>query len=80
MELNVSRRNWLRFLGGSAVAASTLTQVKQAYAAQPQAVAPRESWAYDDGYWEKVRKQFMLEDGLRLSQHRHAGPDAASGV
>ena len=75
MESNVSRRHWLqRFMGGSAVAATTLTQVKQTYAAALQAVAPPETWRHDEGYWEKVRKQFMLEPGFAYLNTGTLGP------
>jgi hypothetical protein len=75
MEGNVSRRHWLRgFMGGSAAAATTLTQVKQSFAAALQAVAPPEGWRHDDGYWEKVRNQFLLEPGFAYLNTGTLGP------
>jgi selenocysteine lyase/cysteine desulfurase len=74
MKSDISRRHWLgRFIGGAA-AATTLTQVKQSYAAAMQAVAPLPNWRNDDGYWEKVRKQFMLEPGFAYLNTGTLGP------
>jgi L-cysteine/cystine lyase len=75
MQSNFSRRNWLHsFLGGSAAAVTTLTQVKQGFAAALQAVAPPDTWRHDDGYWEKVRKQFMMEPGFAYMNTGTLGP------
>ncbi len=75
MKFVASRRRWLqRLAGSSAAAAATLTQVKQSFAAALQAVAPPEGWRNDDGYWEKVRHQFMLEPGFAYLNTGTLGP------
>jgi len=63
---SVSRRN---FLGQAAPAAAatglTFSCVRAAFA---QAVQPlsvhRRGWNVDEGYWDKVRREFRIEDGL----------------
>ena len=76
----VSRRSFFcRFAGGSAAAVTTLTQVKglfaQALSTLRDAPEPgRENWRDDGGYWEKVRKKFMLEEGLAYMNTGTLGP------
>lgn len=76
----LSRRTFFnQFVGGSAVAVTTLLQVKEIFA---QAVAPlkaagdawQEDWRTDGGLWAKVRSQFMLEDGFTYMNNGTLGP------
>src|SRR5215470_5604779 len=75
----VSRRGFFdRLAGGSALAASTMTEVKTAFAQSVQKLSEshtkRAGFETDDGYWEKVRKQFMLEEGFAYLNTGTLGP------
>lgn len=75
----VSRRS---FFGGltrtSAVAACTLTEVKMAFAQSVQKISSEghdhSGWESDRGYWEKIRKQFMMEEGFAYLNTGTLGP------
>ena len=76
---NFSRRNFLSTAAGSAAALSALAQTKAAFAQTLRSVAsPREGAAAvatdDGGYWAKVRKQFMLEEGFAYLNTGTLGP------
>jgi selenocysteine lyase/cysteine desulfurase len=63
--------------GASALTASTLTEVKVAFAQSVQKLSehkPRNGWDSDDGYWAKVREQFMLEPGFAYLNTGTLGP------
>jgi selenocysteine lyase/cysteine desulfurase len=74
----VSRRNFFNgMFGASALTASTLTEVKVAFAQSVQKLSehkPRNGWDSDDGYWAKVREQFMLEPGFAYLNTGTLGP------
>jgi selenocysteine lyase/cysteine desulfurase len=76
----VSRRSFFQGIArGSAIAACTLTEVKMAFAQSVQKLAgdaakSHDAWGTDGGYWEKVRKQFMLEDGFAYLNTGTLGP------
>jgi len=75
----VSRRSFFNgVLSGSALAAGTLTEVKTAFAQSVQKLTePHKShsgWETDDGYWAKVRSQFMLEEGFAYLNTGTLGP------
>jgi hypothetical protein len=76
----VSRRSFFQNVAcGSAVAACTLTEVKSAFAQSVQKLAGdaagiRGGLETDGGYWEKVRKQFMLEEGFAYLNTGTLGP------
>ncbi len=77
--LNSSRRNFFRQFAGGSAALTTLTQVKAAFAQSTQAVrqagsASQEDWRIDGGYWAKVRKRFMLEEGFTYMNNGTLGP------
>src|SRR5262245_2956733 len=80
MNSSVSRRGFFgRLAGGSAAAVTTLTQVKGLFAQTLSTLrdAPEargETWRDDGGYWEKVRKKFMLEEGLAYMNTGTLGP------
>jgi selenocysteine lyase/cysteine desulfurase len=74
-----SRRTLLKRLGLGAAAATTLTEVKQAFAQSVHSMATplggsSQPSHRDGGYWEKVRKQFMLEDGFAYLNTGTLGP------
>ena len=76
----VSRRSFFSgALGGSAVVASTLTQAKVAFAQSIQGLSAdakhaRAGLETDDGYWAKVRKHFMMEEGFAYLNTGTLGP------
>jgi selenocysteine lyase/cysteine desulfurase len=76
----VSRRSFFQNIArGSAVAACTLTEVKSAFAQSVQKLAgdsagARPGLENDGGYWEKVRNQFMLEEGFAYLNTGTLGP------
>jgi isopenicillin-N epimerase len=63
---SVSRRNFLGQAAPTAAAAGlTFSGVRTAFAQAVQPVrAHRPDWNVDEGYWDKVRRQFRIEDGL----------------
>jgi selenocysteine lyase/cysteine desulfurase len=72
---NVTRRNLLGKVATGA-AATTLLDVKASVAASLQAVSAGGAPVVrnDEGYWAKVRKQFMLEDGFAYLNTGTLGP------
>jgi selenocysteine lyase/cysteine desulfurase len=74
----VSRRGFFNgMFGASALTATTLTEVKMAFAQSVQTLGehkPRNGWDSDDGYWAKVRDQFMLEPGFAYLNTGTLGP------
>ena len=74
----VSRRSFFNgMFGASALTATTLTEVKMAFAQSVQTLGehkPRNGWDSDDGYWAKVRDQFMLEPGFAYFNTGTLGP------
>ncbi|HEY3940018.1 MAG TPA: aminotransferase class V-fold PLP-dependent enzyme [Bryobacteraceae bacterium] len=54
---------------------TTLAAVKIAFAdTLRQVAAPKEAWRNDEGYWDRIRKEFMLEDGLAYLNNGTVGP------
>jgi len=76
----MNRRNFFReFLGGPAVAVTTLTQVKALFAQSLSDVRPagnawQEDWRQDGGYWAKVRNHFLMEKGFAYLNNGTLGP------
>jgi isopenicillin-N epimerase len=61
----VSRRNFLGQAAPMAAAAGlTLSGVRAAFAQAVQPLSAQRGWEVDEGYWDKVRRQFRIEDGL----------------
>ncbi len=76
---DVSRRSFFNGIVKGAALAGTLTEVKSAFAQSVQKLAGDSSkihagWESDDGYWAKVRGQFMLEDGFAYLNTGTLGP------
>lgn len=77
---HVSRRSFFhKFAGGSALALTTLSQVKETFAQALHEVGKAaetlgEDRRQDGGFWEKVRKQFMLEKGFTYMNTGTLGP------
>ena len=77
---DVSRRSFFnRTVSGTAVAAGTLTQAKAVFAQSVKGLTsaakqPRPGGETDDGYWAKVRSQFVLEDGFAYLNTGTLGP------
>jgi selenocysteine lyase/cysteine desulfurase len=74
-----SRRSFFRGLvRTSAAAACTLTEVKMGFAQAVQKLSAdgndHGGWETDRGYWEKIRKQFMLEEGFAYLNTGTLGP------
>lgn len=70
--LEYSRR---KFVARSGMAFATLPAVKAAFAKTVDQVAKSSaSWRTDDGYWDQIRKEFMLEDGLAYLNNGTVGP------
>jgi isopenicillin-N epimerase len=63
---SVSRRNFLGQAAPTAAATGlTFSGMRAAFAQAVQPVrARRLDWNVDEGYWDKVRRQFRIEDGL----------------
>lgn len=73
----VSRRSMFTALGRtSALAAATITEVKSAFAQSMQKLSttPHTGWQSDDGYWAKVRAEFLMEDGFSYLNTGTLGP------
>src|SRR4029453_10201195 len=74
----VSRRGFFNgMFSASALTVTTLTEVKTAFAQSVQKLGeqkPRNGWDSDDGYWAKVRDQFMLEPGFAYLNTGTLGP------
>ena len=71
-----SRRGFLgRLAGGSTAVMVGLTDTRAAFANTLQSMrATAAEGGSDGGYWEKVRKQFMLEDGFAYLNTGTLGP------
>ena len=74
-----SRRSFLRGLtSASVVATGTLTEVKLAFAQSVKKLegdgSDHGGWESDRGYWEKIRKQFLLEEGFAYLNTGTLGP------
>ncbi len=67
--LEQSRRGFL----GAGAAIASLAAAKSAFAATVEDVR---LWQVDKGYWEKVRKQFLLTAGLSYMNNGTVGPTA----
>ena len=63
-----SRRQFLnRISTGAAAAGISLESTKTAFAQSVKPIADAaKNWRVDEGYWEKIRKQFLLEDGFAV--------------
>lgn len=75
----VSRRLFLnKIIGSSALTASTLTEVKAAFAKSLQPLgdsnAAHLGGDTDEGYWDKIRKQFLLQEDLAYLNTGTLGP------
>ena len=74
----VSRRRFLgRLAGGSAAAVVGLAEARTSLAATLQSLRTADTGAGrpdDGGYWEKVRKHFILEDGFAYLNTGTLGP------
>ena len=71
-----SRRRFLgRLVGGSTAAAIGLTEARASFAMTLQSIRSAGGGRPDDGgYWEKVRKHFILEDGFAYLNTGTLGP------
>ena len=71
-----SRRGFLgRLTGGSAIALLGITDTRASFARTLEAVrAAGPDGRADNGYWEKVRKQFMMDDGFAYLNTGTLGP------
>ena len=60
----------------TAFAAATITEVKSAFAQSMQKLStmPHTGWQTDDGYWAKVRAEFMMEEGFSYLNTGTLGP------
>jgi isopenicillin-N epimerase len=55
--------------------AAALTQLKTAFAQSMKEIGtPGKAWRNDEGYWGKIRKQFLLEEGLAYLNNGTVGP------
>jgi selenocysteine lyase/cysteine desulfurase len=70
--LEYSRR---KFVARSGSILTTLAAAKVAFAdTLRQVAAPKGAWRNDEGYWDRIRKEFMLEDGLAYLNNGTVGP------
>ena len=69
--LEHSRR---KFIAGSGGAIASLAGLKAAFAQNVAQLAPASGWRTDEGYWTKIRKKFILEDGLAYLNNGTVGP------
>jgi hypothetical protein len=65
----VNRRT---FMTQSGAAFASVAAIKTAFAETVKHLAPPRQ--IDDGYWEKIRKNFLLEDGLAYLNNGTVGP------
>jgi len=65
----VNRRT---FMTQSGAAFASVAAIKTAFAETVKHLAP--AGQIDDGYWEKIRKKFLLEDGLAYLNNGTVGP------
>jgi isopenicillin-N epimerase len=72
----ISRRNvFNHFVGASVAATTTFAQVKSAFAESVNALTGNKTgWDTDSSYWEKIRQQFMIDDGLAYLNTGTLGP------
>ena len=71
-----SRRQFLnRIVGGAAITTLTFDGVKAAFAQSLQPIAEASNdWRMDEGYWEKIRQQFLLDEGFAYLNNGTVGP------
>jgi isopenicillin-N epimerase len=70
--LEYSRRN---FVAKSGAALATLATIKHTFAdTVSQLAAQSAAWRTDEGYWEKIRKKFLLEGDLAYLNNGTVGP------
>jgi selenocysteine lyase/cysteine desulfurase len=70
--LRYSRRS---LLAGAGKTFCSVAAVKEAFAATVKQIAPpTAAWQVDDGFWAKVRAQFLLEEGLGYLNNGTVGP------
>ena len=73
-----TRRAFFRGILRASAAAGTITEVKTAFAQSMHRLAgagqAHGGWRTDDGYWAKVRQEFMLEDGFAYLNTGTLGP------
>src|SRR5262249_46327876 len=73
--IEYSRR---KFVASSGSMFATLAAIKTAFAQTvSQLPAPGPGWRSDEGYWDKIRQKFMLEDGLAYLNNGTVGPTPA---
>lgn len=74
----LSRRRFFDgVLGGSALTAAALTESKAVFAGSQENThtnAAHGGWEVDEGYWDKIRKQFLLPDGFAYLNTGTLGP------
>jgi isopenicillin-N epimerase len=74
MALKTSQLSRRGFLSGGATLAG-VTAAKTAFAQSLQNLgASTENWRFDDGFWGRVRSQFMLQDGFGYLNTGTLGP------
>jgi selenocysteine lyase/cysteine desulfurase len=75
-ELESPRRRFLRQVsGGVAATALTLESIKTGLAQSVQQLTGTgKTWRVDEGYWEKIRDQFLLDEGLAYLNTGTLGP------
>jgi len=79
---DVTRRSMLGTLARGSAVAAALAEVKKGFArtieplSSASAAQPAD-WREDGGYWAKVRKQFMLEEGFAYLNTGTLGPTPA---
>jgi selenocysteine lyase/cysteine desulfurase len=73
-----TRRAFFRGILQASAAAGTLTEVKMSFAQSMRKLSgdgqEHGAWRTDDGYWAKIRQQFMLEDGFAYLNTGTLGP------
>ena len=71
-----SRRQFLnRIVGGAAITTLTFDGVKAAFAQSVRPIADAsKDWRVDEGYWEKIRQQFLLDEGFAYLNNGTLGP------
>jgi len=71
-----SRRQFLnRMAAGAAAAGVSFEATKAAFAQSVQPIAEAaQTWRVDEGYWERIRQQFLLEDGFAYLNNGTVGP------
>ena len=71
-----SRRQFLnRMAAGAAAAGVSFETTKAAFAQSVQPIGDAaKTWRVDEGYWERIRRQFLLEDGFAYLNNGTVGP------